>query len=417
MSQFDADVLVIGAGPAGASVAIRLALVGWRVAIIEQARYPRQKVCGECLGPSSLQHLCALGLADRVQELASPEIRRVAWMTRAQTTIADMPPATSGPYRYGRAIGRDCLDSMLLQRASELGVHVIQPARARHLHGARGEFVCEYRRRPRPVAGGQRSHPADGRIRIPVVIDAHGSAERWPALDGEAVLDSAPLPARGADLLGFKTTFLGTALPSGLLPVLSLPGSYGGMVVSDRGRTTVACCIRRDVLREWRLRLPGHSAGAAVDAFLRTSCRGVAAALEGARAEEGWDSIGSLRPGFHPPNTPGVFAVGNAAAEAHPLIGEGICMAFESSALLATFLGERPRHIDRRLDRRLREAYVRAMYAAFAQRLHLAHLYSHLAMHERIGTAIAVLIGVWPRTLTFAAQLAGKARSGTMSPP
>jgi len=414
MSGHDADVLVIGAGPAGASVAIRLARAGWRVAILEQSNYPRQKVCGECLGPASLRRLHELGIADPLGDVASPEIRHVAWMTRTRTAVAEMPPCLSGPYRYGRAMGRDVLDAMLLERARELGVRVIQPAQARRLHGTPGKFLCEYR--SRSAADGQRPHATDERISVPIIVDAHGSWERGPAADdGRALNGSDPRPARGADLLGFKATFLGAALPSGLLPVLSLPGGYGGMVVSDRGRTTVACCIRRDALREWRLRVPGDSAGAAVDTFLRSSCRGLAAALTGARLEEGWQSIGPLRPGFHAPSTPGTFSVGNAAAEAHPLIGEGICMALESAALLATLLGDRPAHFDERFTRRVHDAYIRTAHATFARRLRLAQVYSHLAMRQRIATAIAVLIQSWPRTLTLAAQFAGKARDGAFT--
>jgi flavin-dependent dehydrogenase len=409
----DADVLVIGAGPAGASAAIRLARAGWQVAILEQSPYPRQKVCGECLGPASLRHFHELGIADRLRDLASPEIRHVAWMTRTRTAIADMPPCPSGPYHYGRAIGRDLLDATLLERARELGVRVIQPAQARRLRGAAGEFVCEYR--SRAAAGGRQLPATDERISVPIVVDAHGSWERGPVAEGRAVHDTDRRPARRTDLLGFKATFWGAALPSGLLPVLSLPGGYGGMVVSDRGRTTVACCIRRDVLHEWRLRVPGNSAGAAVEAFLHSSCRGLTAALAGARLDGSWQSIGPLRPGFHPQSTPGVFSVGNAAAEAHPLIGEGICMALESAALFASLFGGRPTYFDERLTRSTHEAYIRAVHARFARRVRLAQVYSCLAMRQRIPTAVAALIQLWPRTLTLAAQVAGKARHGAFA--
>lgn len=421
MSPFDADVLVIGAGPAGASIAIRLARAGWRVAVIEQSRYPRQKVCGECLGPASLHRLHELEIAHRLRELAGPEIRRVAWMTRDRTAIADMPPCRSGPDLYGRAIGRDLLDAMLLERAAELGVRVIQPARARRLLRVPGGFICEYRSRAAPRV--HRPHASDERISAPLVVDAHGSWEREPACLGpaprggaSALHDGGSRPIQRTDLLGFKATFFDTALPSGLLPVLSLPGGYGGMVVSDRGRTTVACCIRRDVLHEWRSRLPGQPAGAAVDAYLRRSCQGVARALDGARLEESWQSIGPLRPGFHACSTRGVFAIGNAAAEAHPLIGEGICMALESAALLATLLGSRPSRIDERRTASVREAYLRAAHALFTRRLMLAHVYARLASRERSAAAIAVLVRSWPQALTFAAYVAGKARGGAIAP-
>src|SRR5580658_5955610 len=82
MRRPDTDVLIIGAGPAGASVAVRLARLGWRVTLVEQASFPRQKVCGECLGPASLELLDELGVGPKVSELAGPAIRQVAWMAR-----------------------------------------------------------------------------------------------------------------------------------------------------------------------------------------------------------------------------------------------------------------------------------------------------------------------------------------------
>ncbi|MDE2051787.1 MAG: NAD(P)/FAD-dependent oxidoreductase [Gammaproteobacteria bacterium] len=411
MSHPDADVLVIGAGPAGASTAIRLARAGWRVAIIERSPYPRQKVCGECLGPASLHRLHELGVADRLLDAAGPEIRRVAWMTRYRTAIADMPPCPTGPYRYGRAIGRDLLDAVLLERARELGVRVIQPAQARRLYGRPGEFVCEYRSRP---ALGQRPRAADERISVAIVVDAHGSWEREPVGGKRDPNDGSPARPHHSDLLGFKATFSDTRLVSGLLPVLSLPGGYGGMVVSDRGRTTVACCIRRDVLRDWRSRTATDSAGAAVEVFLRSTCHGVAAALDGARLDEEWKSIGPLRPGFHAPKIRGVLSVGNAAAEAHPLIGEGICMALESATLLASLLGERPSHLEESVIGDVQEAHIRASRVAFARRMRMAHFYSRLAMRQRVATALAALMQLWPPALTLAAQFAGKARGGEM---
>src|SRR4051812_43678250 len=48
------DIIIIGAGPAGCVAAIMLARGGWRVRVVEQHHYPRDKVCGECL--SALGH-------------------------------------------------------------------------------------------------------------------------------------------------------------------------------------------------------------------------------------------------------------------------------------------------------------------------------------------------------------------------
>ena len=54
--KFDHDALVIGAGPSGTASAILLAKAGWQVALMEQYRFPRQKVCGECISAINLAY-------------------------------------------------------------------------------------------------------------------------------------------------------------------------------------------------------------------------------------------------------------------------------------------------------------------------------------------------------------------------
>ena len=92
----DADALIIGAGPAGASTAILLKLAGWRVILVEKSAYPRQKVCGECLSAASLALLDRLGVGAAVRDRAGPELQQVGWMSGTSTLIADLPACTEG---------------------------------------------------------------------------------------------------------------------------------------------------------------------------------------------------------------------------------------------------------------------------------------------------------------------------------
>lgn len=409
-STSDTEALIVGAGPAGASLAIRLARLGWRVTLVEQARFPRQKVCGECLGPASLELLDELGLGLRVQALAGPAIRHVAWMAGKRTVVADMPACSASRHAYGCAIGRDCLDELLLDEARSHGVDVLQPAKVRRICGAPGEFTCVYELRHEGAAA-QRQETA---VRAAVVIDAHGSWERAPEGDATAPEAAAQLRRRDADLLAFKTTFEGTSLGGGVLPVICLPGGYGGMVVADRGRTTVACCIRRKTLRQWRLQLPGVSAGDVIDSHLRASCAGVAAALRRAQRREPWQAIGPLRTGLHADSLPGILRVGNAAAEAHPIIGEGICMALQSAAMLAKLFALHPGKLDAARIAEVQRAHAACCSREFSGRLRIARAYAQLAMQPLVAASVAALMSSWPAALTRGALLAGKARRGLL---
>src|ERR1700735_4913795 len=169
-SGVDADVLVIGAGPAGASTAILLKLAGWRVILVQKSSYPRQKVCGECLSAASLALLGQLGVAAAVQDRAGPELRQVGWMSGDSALIASLPPCTDGPYRYGRALGRDQLDAILVNRAIELGAILIQPGKVRSVRGELGDFECDIILNAQGSAESGRLQESVMR-HVPIVID------------------------------------------------------------------------------------------------------------------------------------------------------------------------------------------------------------------------------------------------------
>ena len=412
MKRADTDALVIGAGPAGASAAIRLSSFGWRVTLLEQTLFPRQKVCGECLGPASLELLDELGLGSKVSELAGPAIRQVAWMASDRTVVAEMPACLGGRHAYGCAIGRDCLDMLLLEHAQSQGVDVLQPAKVLRVSGVPGDFDCVYEWRYNGGAE-ERGPRAEHRLKAALVIDAHGSWERGPETHTTERDGGEDFRPQTSDLLAFKTTFDGATLTPGVLPVLCLPGGYGGMVVSDRGRTTIACCIRRATLRQWRAHASGGSAGDVVEAYLR-SCNGVAAALRTAHRQDSWYAVGPLRTGFHPRSAAGIPRIGNAAAEAHPLIGEGICMALQSAAILAKLFAHRPKDLRAAYIVDVQRAHAAICRKEFSARMRVAQLYAQVAMQPSLAAAAAILMTSWPRALTAGARLAGKARRGQL---
>jgi flavin-dependent dehydrogenase len=335
-----------------------------------------------------------------VRAHAGPELRQIGWMGETRTLVAEFPACTLGPYRYGRALSRQYLDTLLVERALAHGVVVLQPARVRAIRGGPGAYQCE-------VQSGQSNLPT---LHAALVVDAHGSWQSGPGVSHHL---SPRRRQRPSDLFAFKTVFQGTRLEEGLLPVISLPGGYGGMVVADRGQATLACCLRRDTLSACRAMHRGRPAGEVVENFLRQNCRGVRESLEGAQRTGPWLAVGPLWPGAHPATGGGIFRVGNAAGESHPLTGEGISMALQSATLLAR---ELTRHSAANASCKapeLQRRYAQAWQQAFSQRLQVAALYAHVAMRPYLAFTACGISARWPGLLAHAARLAGKAKGSS----
>jgi 2-polyprenyl-6-methoxyphenol hydroxylase-like FAD-dependent oxidoreductase len=398
------DALIIGAGPAGTTTAILLAQAGWKVALVEKKRFPRRKVCGECIAATNLPLLDALGVGNAFHALAGPQLQQIVLMHGDQTICADLPPATHAPHYWGKALGREHLDTLLLDRARQVGASILQPWAAYGVLGGPGAFRCEVRSIDSKVAV---------TLTAPVLIAAYGSWELAPSTK-----ETQRHLQRADNLFAFKANFQHADLIEGMLPVLAFPGGYGGMVVGDHGITTMACCIRRDTLLACRKRYPGKPAGDVVESYLQENCFGVQEALAGAQRSGQWLSAGPIHPGIRMPRTGGdVFLVGNAAGEAHPIIGEGISMAMQSSWLLCQQLvlnGKALRAGGG--QQRIHHEYAHAWRHNFVRRIYLAALFAHLAMKPALASGLLPLLKFWPAAFTHAARWSGKIKQVTGTP-
>jgi len=395
------DALIIGAGPAGSSAAILLATAGWSVALIEKQAFPRRKVCGECIAASNLPLLDALGIGSEFAKQAGPELKRVALMRGTQCVWADLPPAADARHPWGRALGRETLDTLLLARARAAGVTVLQPWAVQKVSGGPGSHHCTVRE----VAGGRLKL-----VRAPVAILAHGS---WEPLPEERAAQH--MARSGSDLFAFKANFSDGNLAAGLLPVLSFDGGYGGMVLADGGLLTLACCIRADRLDALRRAAPGRAAGAVVEDMLKRECQGVSEALAGSTRCGSWQASGPLRPGLRLREDDEVFRIGNAAGEAHPIIGEGISMALQSAWLLCAQLeAARPGRgasAQANWQRDARQRYTADWRRHFVPRLRIAAALAHLAMRPAGASALMATLKRFPNLLTRGAVWGGKVSS------
>ena len=395
LMRSDFDAIVVGAGPAGSAAAILLARAGWSVALVEKQAFPRRKVCGECIAASNFPLFDALGIGALVEAAAGPELRQVALLHRDRSVAADLPAAMHAQHPWGRALGRETLDSLLLEQARSSGAEVLQPWVVQGIGGTAASWRC--------LARSVQSHKSV-LLQSPVVIAAHGS---WEPM-------RSPRPAQrklrlASDLFAFKANFRNASLSEGLLPVLSFGGGYGGMVVAGAGLTTVACCVRRDRLEAARSERPGLRAGDVVEALLRAEIGAVESVLQNASREGEWLAAGPINPGVRLSTDDGLFRIGNAAGEAHPIIGEGMSMALQSAWLLCSQLLVAQRSEPNWQQAAARD-YALEWRRHFDARLRLAAAFAHLAMRPALAQPLLTLARAWPGLLTAGARWAGKLR-------
>lgn len=95
------DVVVVGAGPAGSTLAVALARKGWDVLLIEREAFPRHKVCGEFLSPDAQDTLHQLGLLRHLTTLAPVPLTHANLITPAGTALRTALPGQAwGLSRY-----------------------------------------------------------------------------------------------------------------------------------------------------------------------------------------------------------------------------------------------------------------------------------------------------------------------------
>src|SRR5499425_2000603 len=119
-----ADVLVVGAGPAGSSTALRLAQAGLDVLLLEKSTFPREKVCGDGLTPRAVKQLVGMGITLRPEDGWFPNkgIRIIGSGVRIEL---DWPELSSYP-GFGLVRSRLGFDETLARAAQKAGARLME---------------------------------------------------------------------------------------------------------------------------------------------------------------------------------------------------------------------------------------------------------------------------------------------------
>jgi geranylgeranyl reductase family protein len=301
------DVLISGAGPAGAVAATVLARAGARVLVLDRARFPRDKLCGDTINPGALAVLRRLGLEaalstglpiDGMILTGEPDIRIDGRYGRLQ----------------GRALRRRELDDVLVHAAAAAGARVEEGVLVQGpvLAASGGE----------PVVAGLTIKGRDGRsmrVTAPMVIAADGRYSRVARALG---LSRAPRrPRRWAVGAYFEGVHALTSC--GEMHVRA--HHYLGVAPLADGLVNV-CLVTTDVMRQ---------SGRELLLTALKNDRQLADRFRGARMVSGPVCLGPLAVECESAGADGLLLAGDASGFVDPMTGDGLHFAFRGGELAA----------------------------------------------------------------------------------
>ena len=300
------DVLIAGAGPAGAIAALVLARAGARVTLFDRARFPRDKLCGDTINPGALAVLRRLGLGSVTE--GGLRVEGMVVSGEGGVRVA----GAYGGEQSGIALPRRVLDARLLEAAVAAGARIEEGVMVRGPLVAPDGQTVEGLELKSQGGGSKRRMAA-------VTIAADGAYSRIARAVRLARTPAAPrrwaLGASFRGVTGLSTFGEMHVRKRWYIGVAPLPGDLANACVVTADRNALR---RRDVLLTTLREDPGIGG------------RFVAAEMVSVPSVLGPLALDSTTAGM-----PGLLLAGDAAGFIDPMTGDGLRFAFRGAELAA----------------------------------------------------------------------------------
>jgi flavin-dependent dehydrogenase len=306
------DVVVVGGGPSGCATALDLSRRGYNVALCDQAKFPRDKVCGEFISPGADPILTELGVLASIDALAPKRLKGVAISSYESEELEIDYPASeeTGLRPSSLSMPRYQLDALFIEQVQSVGVKVFEQHKVT-------DFIFD-KGRVTGVKGWDETKTSFS-LSSKMVVDAGG---RNALSLRKFNLKQEP---KGNTKIAFSAHWQGVNLPDDYCYMhVSLPG-YTGISSVGNDRTNVVLVVDSSTLGSEKPEALYHRV------LIKNSRR--QKILQGGERVEPVRSVESL--GFEVKQVPcgGLVLVGDAMGFIDPFTGEGIYLSLRSAQL------------------------------------------------------------------------------------
>ncbi|WP_417736306.1 NAD(P)/FAD-dependent oxidoreductase [Rosistilla oblonga] len=301
------DVVVVGAGVAGATAAIGIARGGASVLLVDRKEFPRDKVCGACLNRDAVSGLKALGVLEPIMRAGALPLSHYDLRSGSRRVTLPLPG--------GLSISRSAMDAVLVEQAIEAGCEFLSGVTLRLDDDSAlpTDAQQEYR---------QLSDPAGNvTLRGRIVVMATGLASDHLIPQSQMQVAAKPDSRVG---FGMSTADFPSDYCEGTIYMAVAKDGYVGASRTEHGQLNIAAAIDRQALR-------GRTSAEVCGAILQEAGFPVSQRMLAGT----WRGTTTLTRRRQNVACERLFVVGDAAGYIEPFTGEGMAWAIRGGRAVA----------------------------------------------------------------------------------